>query len=97
MVKTQVCINVDYEVINEFKHLFPNQVSSFCNEQMRIKIGLTKNNTEQIDILLAEKKLDKISKKVDELAVERVELAEKIRFTKENQEKIAEDRDFDQQ
>lgn len=92
MVMKQCCIYVDYEILEQFKQLYPNQVSSYLNQQLKLKVDTASANVEGIDLVLTRKKLEEINKKADEFNLKRTELREKLRLAEENQAKTAEEK-----
>lgn len=83
MAKTQVCVSLDIELVEKFKKLWPNGLSSYINEQVRRRINLASNDIKNVNMQLLTEELKEITEKVDHFTTKQAELLEKIRLIKD--------------
>lgn len=91
MTKIHTCVTVDSDVLEQYKRLYPNNLSAYINEQLRHRVEMATGVTEAIDIQILRQNLQKTEEKAGELTAKRTELAEKLRLAEEMQAKTAEE------
>lgn len=80
-------ITVDPEIWDKFQRLFPNQASSFCNEQMRLRIAYSQGDLNNVDIELLKVQEREVLQKVDLANSELSQIREKLNLVTAEAEK----------
>jgi len=74
---------IDIEVYKEFQNLFPREASSFCNEQMRLRIASQKGSVKFIDMELLKLKQKELLKEADKKNAELIVINEQLKTQEE--------------
>ena len=77
-MKVQKAMTIDHEVYVEFQKLFPNQASSFCNEQMRLRVASAKGDLSGINLQLLKVKERELQELADAHNTELITIREQI-------------------
>lgn len=83
-MKVTRTMTIEAEVATEFQRLFPNTASSFCNEQMRLKIASAKGSAEAIDVELLRMDLMEKEKIHSSAGADILTIKEKLNNFKDN-------------
>lgn len=80
-------ITVNIEIWDKFQRLFPNQASSFCNEQMRLRIAYAQGDLSNVDVELLKVYEKEILQEVDLANSKLSDIREKLNLIKSESEK----------
>lgn len=80
-------ITVNPEIWDKFQRLFPNQASSFCNEQMRLRIAYSQGDLNNVDIELLKVHEREVLQEVDIANSKLTEIREKLSLITAESEK----------
>ena len=83
MVKVTKTMTLDSDVAEKFQRLFPGEASSFCTEQMRMRIASSEGDLSglRLDLLVVEEK--ELKAKADIINAQLVSVSEQIRKVRE--------------
>lgn len=79
MVKVTRTMTINSEVAEEFQRLFPNEASSFCNEQMRLRVASAKGDLTAVDVEILKVQEAEAQMKFNKANSELLQIKEQLR------------------
>ena len=86
-MKINRLITIESALWNEFQRIFPREASTFCNEQMRLRVASAKGSSGAINIELLRMKQTEVKKELDKYNEEFITINDKISMFDDNSKK----------